>query len=401
MGKLIGKIVLTGGPCAGKTTALSKIEDDLTEKGYRVFVVGESATELIKGGIRPFGTSAIDFLKFQEMILKYQINKENIYEQAVKSLPDSEKCVIIFDRGLIDNKAYINNEQFSNLLLNMNLSELEVMDNYDMVIHLVTAANGKEENYTLENNCTRTETISEAIALDNKTVNAWVGHNNLRIIDNSTEFEEKLNRVLDNIHNLLGNPISLRQQRKYLVDLKSSDLSFLTNENCTKIFIEQIYLKSSNSIDDYERRLRKRTYKGEETYYFTTQSKEKGGISKVITDKKISCKEYQKILSMYDKKYMVSKERLSFTLNNQYFKLDIFNNDCSFAILEIEPTKENQSIIIPTQLCVIDDVTENPLYQNSNIAISKEEIKNCDESEETRKDLLFHNEKQLVKQKRL
>lgn len=32
MGKIVAKIVLTGGPCAGKTSALSKIEEIFTEK---------------------------------------------------------------------------------------------------------------------------------------------------------------------------------------------------------------------------------------------------------------------------------------------------------------------------------------------------------------------------------
>ena len=43
----ISKIVLTGGPCAGKTTALSMIEQKLTEKGYKVIIVTESATEMM------------------------------------------------------------------------------------------------------------------------------------------------------------------------------------------------------------------------------------------------------------------------------------------------------------------------------------------------------------------
>ena len=64
MGQLVGKIVLTGGPCAGKTTALARIEQDLSEKGYHVFVVGESATELIKGGIKPFGEKTLDLVSF-------------------------------------------------------------------------------------------------------------------------------------------------------------------------------------------------------------------------------------------------------------------------------------------------------------------------------------------------
>ena len=48
MGKIFAKVVLTGGPCAGKTSALTKIEEELIEKGYKVFIVSETATELIK-----------------------------------------------------------------------------------------------------------------------------------------------------------------------------------------------------------------------------------------------------------------------------------------------------------------------------------------------------------------
>lgn len=70
MGKIVGKIVLTGGPCAGKTTALARIEEYYQEKGYVVLVVNESATEIISGGIKPFGNAPIDLYKFQEIILQ-------------------------------------------------------------------------------------------------------------------------------------------------------------------------------------------------------------------------------------------------------------------------------------------------------------------------------------------
>ena len=99
---LVGKICLTGGPCAGKTTALSAIEENLQEQGYNVLIVPESATELIKGGIRPFGKKSVDFLLFQNLIMNYQLNKERIYEEAANSLEG--KTVIIYDRGVMDNK---------------------------------------------------------------------------------------------------------------------------------------------------------------------------------------------------------------------------------------------------------------------------------------------------------
>lgn len=50
----ITKIVLTGGPCAGKSTAMSWIQNAFTERGYKVLFVPETATELISGGVAPW-----------------------------------------------------------------------------------------------------------------------------------------------------------------------------------------------------------------------------------------------------------------------------------------------------------------------------------------------------------
>lgn len=46
----IYRIVLTGGPCAGKSTALSHISNRLMSLGFHVFIVPEAATLLITGG---------------------------------------------------------------------------------------------------------------------------------------------------------------------------------------------------------------------------------------------------------------------------------------------------------------------------------------------------------------
>ena len=50
----ISKIVITGGPCAGKTTAMSWVQNAFTQMGYRVLFVPETATELITGGVAPW-----------------------------------------------------------------------------------------------------------------------------------------------------------------------------------------------------------------------------------------------------------------------------------------------------------------------------------------------------------
>ena len=44
------KICLTGGACAGKTTALTTITQDLTQLGYKVLIVPEAATMMMRSG---------------------------------------------------------------------------------------------------------------------------------------------------------------------------------------------------------------------------------------------------------------------------------------------------------------------------------------------------------------
>jgi hypothetical protein len=46
----VTRILLTGGPCAGKTTAMAAISQDLGQLGYKVLVVPEAATLIMKGG---------------------------------------------------------------------------------------------------------------------------------------------------------------------------------------------------------------------------------------------------------------------------------------------------------------------------------------------------------------
>jgi predicted ATPase len=46
----ITRILLTGGPCAGKTTILAKLQKTLDDLNYRVFCVPEAATMIMKGG---------------------------------------------------------------------------------------------------------------------------------------------------------------------------------------------------------------------------------------------------------------------------------------------------------------------------------------------------------------
>ena len=83
------KIVITGGPCAGKSTAMSRIQDEFTRMGYTVLFVPETATELITGGVAPWtcGTNA----EFQQCLLKLQLEKEAVFETAAQTMGTGAK----------------------------------------------------------------------------------------------------------------------------------------------------------------------------------------------------------------------------------------------------------------------------------------------------------------------
>ena len=46
----ITRICLTGGPCAGKTTAMAELKSDLSRQGIKVLIVPEAARMLWEGG---------------------------------------------------------------------------------------------------------------------------------------------------------------------------------------------------------------------------------------------------------------------------------------------------------------------------------------------------------------
>ena len=67
-------------------------------------------------------------------------------------------------------------------------------ERYDQVIHLVTAANGAVDYY--EKTDIRTEEAEVACKLDHCTSQAWIGHPQYNLIDNSTDFDTKLKRMI-------------------------------------------------------------------------------------------------------------------------------------------------------------------------------------------------------------
>jgi len=355
------KIVITGGPCAGKSTALSRIQEEFTELGYTVLFVPETATELINGGVAPWTCKTSD--DFQKFLMKLQIEKEKIFELSASSMM-TEKVLLVCDRGMLDNKAYMSQEAFSNTLSELDLNEIEIRDNYDAVFHLVTAADGAEEFYTTANNNARTETPSEAIELDKKLLSAWTGHPHLRVIDNSTTFENKIKKLIVEISSFLGEPEPLEIERKFLIEYP--DIDWLENSpNCKKLEIIQTYLKSGKNE---EIRVRQRGMNGN-YIYFKTIKRKVDDLKRIEIEKRLSKDEYLTLLMEADtEKRQIRKKRYCLMSDNQYFEIDIYPFWNDKAILEIELSDENSEIVFPEKLKIIKEVTDDDNFKNASLA---------------------------------
>lgn len=358
--KTIYKIVLTGGPCAGKTTAMSFINEYFSKKGYGIIFIPETAAEILSSGLNP---NICGLEEFQKGIMMLQLEKEKIYYEMAKKL-DNDKILIIYDRGILDGLAYMEEDTFDKILRETNNNIINLRDNYDAVFHLTTAAKGAKKAYTLESNKVRTEPIDEARLIDDKIINVWTGHPHFRIIKNRDNFEDKMKDLIKEISSFLGEPEPYEIERKYLIEYPDIEkIKKLTNTK--KVSIVQTYLKSNKNE---EIRIRQRGDNNNFTYS-KTKKININGIKRIEYEERLTEGDYVKELVNADPtKRPIIKDRYSFIYNDKYFELDIYPDWSDKAILEIELLSEDEEIILPEWIKVIKEVTNLEEYKNYNLA---------------------------------
>lgn len=79
-------IAITGGPCAGKTSAMAAIKKDLT--GHNVCIVPEAATLLFAGGFHPYGADAHGTALKQAQVIAHAATK---LDTAIKAFEHLKK----------------------------------------------------------------------------------------------------------------------------------------------------------------------------------------------------------------------------------------------------------------------------------------------------------------------
>lgn len=364
LGKNIWLIVNTGGVCGGKSTAMSKLRRWLTDRGYKVIVGVESATKLIQAGM---GKGELGWADFQEEILLDILAQEERLVSIAKRFRDKgHKVVVLLDRGVMDNAAYMEKGEFPKLLARHGLTERDVCEErYDAVMHLRTAADGAEAFYTLANNEARDETPEQARALDQRTLLAWHRHHHPRVIDNSTNFEDKIRRLFAEICAVLGDPVPLEKEQKFLI--KPFDESRFPVE-WVKSRIVQDYLLTPDPRE--ERRVRARGDDLGCSYSYAMKRYVAPGI-RVEDERIITRREYDALLTLRNPRMRtIKKDRICFFWKHQFFEIDRFLEPCdSLHYMEAERTDLNPKLEVPEFIKVVEEVTGIDRHSNSKIAL--------------------------------
>lgn len=366
MAKSITRIVLTGGPAGGKTTLVSRVLKEFKqEDGWKVITVPESATELISGfGIKPFG-DCVTMEQFQYFVVEDQLHKERLALKGAELVPE-EKILILYDRGLLDQKAYVNDEEFTKLLAHFGMTEEQALAGYDAVLHLVTCAKGAEYAYNY-GNAARYESVELAREKDDLALRAWSRHRSLRVIDNSVDFEDKINRAVAEIYRIVGQSAPQTEKSKYLIRMPDCE-AIQKTYNAVAVEMMQTYLTKTNPR--IERRVRQQRNGSGYLYFYT--EKRLGDDGKAwVTEKPISQKEYVSLLMEGDiQLHPVRKTKYSFACGDRRMEIDIYPFSEDKAVLFVYG-KPSAYALIPPELRIIRDVTGDTEYKNRNLAMTQ------------------------------
>lgn len=183
------RIVITGGPGAGKTAVLELVHQATCQ---HVVVLPEAASLLFRGGF-PRGPSVGERSATQRAIFHVQRELEASADAA------DHAAIQLCDRGTVDGAAYWPGPD--TLWSELGTTREAEIARYDVVIHLRTPP---AEAYNHDNPM-RIETALEAARIDERIAEAWAGHPQHMVIESSVDFMDKARRALSVLNEYLPN----------------------------------------------------------------------------------------------------------------------------------------------------------------------------------------------------
>ncbi len=185
------RIVLTGGPGGGKTTAGDLFRREI---GDRVVLVPEAATLLFTGGF-PRVPEPLAVCAAQRAIFHLQRSLEDVQSARFPHR------ILLCDRGTVDGAAYWPGppeEYFTDAGTTLD-AELQ---RYDAVIFFESAAVGGDR---IEGgNPIRNESIEQAVALDHRLRTLWSRHPRFVLVPHNPSFFKKISFGLASLERIVA-----------------------------------------------------------------------------------------------------------------------------------------------------------------------------------------------------
>lgn len=371
--KYFTEIVLTGGPCGGKSTALANLKSMFEGQGYKVLVSSEVASDIIGSGAHPRQVPSYSFQRVmvQSMLAKEENMRLLAYEYFQKG---NEKPVIIFyDRGIPDNSTYCDQKTWETILTELGLTSENLNHRYDGVIDIVTTARGAKEVYEKQksNNPARYETPEEACESEDRIQQAYAGCNNFISIPNTKGgWQEKVNGVINAARTIVGLGPVLSINKRMVVSKPENIEEFVKKYKCVVQEIEQRYLASETT--NKEHRIRKIGRPGDWAYFETEKEVMPNG--QISTIQRVIDKETYSRLSKLKgdpSRDVIKKKRYSFVFNGLQYNLDIFDTEypqfIEKAVLGLKGQEKDKKVpkeVIPKELQKgIKDISKNPFFE--------------------------------------
>lgn len=176
------RVVITGGPAAGKTSAIHLLKKRFSAFADRLCLVPESATILYTGGfVRSSHPKVV--MAAQSAIFTIQRSLEQSHEIL------NPNKLLVCDRGSLDGAAYwpFGEEAF---FAHFGTTKSAEYRRYDAVLFFETSAVGEFKGS--KGNPCRNEDREEAIGIDRKLRSIYKDHPNFHFVPHCDRFEEKL-----------------------------------------------------------------------------------------------------------------------------------------------------------------------------------------------------------------
>ena len=371
------QICITGGPCAGKTTALAEIGEMFPD--HIVYSLPELATLVMTAG------QSLDHSKKKpeqerqlvRRFINHMMETENYFIDVAKH--EKQDVIILADRGASDPKPYSDKETWDLIMKEAGWSEDDLTNNrYDLVLHLVSAADGAVEYYTTSNNQARRETVEQAKALDRMTQSAWLNHHTFKIIHNRYgSFQGKINKIIETVGTIVGYKPSFNIESKYLLPFDFDVESSIPNYIARNIYQQQVdYLAVENPNEVAAYVSKRYNVAGNYTYTHTVRHLSKE-INQRREEKRLIKKSvYRLFHSQKDpQKKTLHKQITAFNYHNYNFVIEEFYSDEKYkekthVCLRYDRniSEDGIPIILPKWLPIVKDVSKDKEFHSHNLA---------------------------------